>query len=75
MGFMDELKKLAKPYAEDEDDFDDFDDGLEDAAPAPPTARPPVCKTWLPTKATATQAAAAAAHRFQNFVINKFSKK
>ena len=27
MGFMDELKKLARPYAEeDEDDFDDFDD-------------------------------------------------
>ena len=26
MGFMDELKKLAKPYAEDDDDFeDDFD--------------------------------------------------
>ncbi len=23
MGFMDELKKLARPYAEDEDDFDD----------------------------------------------------
>lgn len=27
MGFMDELKKLARPYAEeDEDDFDDYDD-------------------------------------------------
>ena len=27
MGFMDELKKLARPYAEDDDDFeDDFDD-------------------------------------------------
>ncbi len=26
MGFMDELKKLAKPYSEDDDDFDDFDD-------------------------------------------------
>jgi len=32
MGFMDELKKLAKPYAEDEDDFDDFDDSGEEAA-------------------------------------------
>ena len=30
MGFMDELKKLAKPYAEDEDDFDDYDDGLDE---------------------------------------------
>lgn len=29
MGFMDELKKLARPYAEDEDDFDD-DFDLED---------------------------------------------
>ena len=26
MGFMDELKKLAKPYNEDEDDYDEFDD-------------------------------------------------
>lgn len=35
MGFMDELKKLARPYAEDDDDFeDDFD--LE----ARPKARP-----------------------------------
>lgn len=25
MGFMDELKKLARPYSEDEDDFDAFD--------------------------------------------------
>lgn len=24
MGFMDELKRLARPYAEDDDDFDDF---------------------------------------------------
>ena len=29
MGFMDELKKLARPYAEDEDDFEDEFD-LED---------------------------------------------
>ena len=35
MGFMDELKKLAKPYAEDEeDDFYDFEE------PAQPAARP-----------------------------------
>jgi len=40
MGFMDELKKLAKPYAEDEDDFDDFEDSAEDgAAPAPKASR------------------------------------
>ena len=30
MGFMDELKKLARPYAEDEDDFDEEFD-LEEA--------------------------------------------
>lgn len=35
MGFMDELKKLAKPYAEDEDDFDDFDEGMDEAPAAP----------------------------------------
>ena len=44
MGFMDELKKLAKPYGEDDDDFDEFDDeprskasrpSRSSAAPAP----------------------------------------
>lgn len=31
MGFMDELKKLARPYAEDEDDFDDeYEDSLDE---------------------------------------------
>lgn len=34
MGFMDELKKLARPYAEDEDDFDD-DFDLDDRRPRP----------------------------------------
>ena len=30
MGFMDELKKLAKPYAEDdEEDFDDFEEPVQ----------------------------------------------
>ena len=43
MGFMDELKKLTRPYAEDEDDFDD-DFDLDDrprasrASTAPRTA-------------------------------------
>lgn len=36
MGFMDELKKLARPYAEDEDDFDEFE---ENVAPAHNNAR------------------------------------
>ena len=40
MGFMDELKKLARPYAEDEeDDYDEYEDDYEDEeeepAPAP----------------------------------------
>lgn len=39
MGFMDELKKLAKPYAEENDDFDGYDDGPEpQVAPQAPTA-------------------------------------
>lgn len=28
MGFMDELKRLARPYAEDDDDFEDFNDTI-----------------------------------------------
>ena len=39
MGFMDELKKLAKPYAEDEDDFDDFDDGMDETPAAPKASK------------------------------------
>ena len=42
MGFMDDLRKLTKPYTEDEDDFDEFDDDARPsrssrsgAAPAP----------------------------------------
>ena len=39
MGFMDELKKLTRPYAEDEeDDFEDYEDDYEEeetAASAP----------------------------------------
>ena len=35
MGFMDELKKLAKPYSEDEDDFDEFDDEPKKTAQRP----------------------------------------
>ena len=41
MGFMDELKKLARPYAEDEDDdYDDYDnDDYEDEEPEPTPPR------------------------------------
>lgn len=39
MGFMDELKKLTRPYSEeDEDDFDEYEDEEEVAAPAAPAA-------------------------------------
>ncbi len=46
MKFMDELKRLAKPYAEDDEDFDDFDDVQE---PTPePTARAPRASRTAP---------------------------
>jgi len=35
MGFMDELKKLARPYADDEDDFDEYEDELDELADEP----------------------------------------
>ena len=35
MGFMDELKKLARPYAEDEDDFDEYEDELDELSDEP----------------------------------------
>ena len=46
MGFMDELKKLARPYTEDEDDFDEFDDDVRPtrasrSSSAPATSRAP----------------------------------
>ena len=53
MGFMDELKKLAKPYAEDEDDFDDFDDGVDEA----------------PAASKASKASAAPAYNFDDLGI------
>lgn len=34
MGFMDELKKLAKPYSEEEDDFDDFGEEERETRPS-----------------------------------------
>lgn len=43
MGFLDELKKLTRPYAEEEDDFDDYDyddeEEYEEPAPAPAPQR------------------------------------
>ena len=39
MGFMDDLKKLAKPYAEDDDDFDEFDDDVRPSRRSSPRAK------------------------------------
>ncbi len=40
MGFMDELKKLARPYAEDEDDFDEeLDAGVSNHTEVPAKER------------------------------------
>lgn len=42
MGIMDELKKLTRPYSEEDEDFDDYEDEEEVDAPAPaPTAAAP----------------------------------
>ena len=65
MGFMDELKKLARPYAEDEDDFDEYEDELdelsdeaeeEDVKMAPP-AREERTVAAAPVRAAAAPAA------------------
>ena len=40
MGFMDDLKKLAKPYAEDDDDFDEFDDAVRPSRPSRGSSAP-----------------------------------
>ncbi len=40
MGFMDDLKKLTKPYTEDDDDFDEFDDDARPSRPNRSSAAP-----------------------------------
>ncbi len=67
MGFMDELKKLAKPYADDDDDFDEFDEGT--AAPARNTSR--AAEQDEPAQNTGRRTAgAAAAGVDRNKVVN-----
>lgn len=40
MGFLDELKKLTKPYADEEEDYDDYDDEpVEEEEPPAPAPR------------------------------------
>ena len=42
MGFLDELKKLTKPYADEEEEYDDYDDEpVEEEEPPAPTSRAP----------------------------------
>jgi len=41
MKFLDELKKLAKPYDDDEDEFEDFNPQTQDSIPAAPKAKTP----------------------------------
>ena len=67
MGFMDELKKLAKPYADDDDDFDEFDEGT--AAPARNTSRAAEQDEPAPNTGRRT-AGAAAAGADRNKVVN-----
>ena len=47
MRFMDELKRLAKPFSEDSEDFDNYDDGLNDEAPnVPPASKASVAPAY-----------------------------
>lgn len=61
MGFLDELKKLARPYAEDEEDeFDDYEDEYEEEETAVPA----------PARRGADKGAAAADRRSGGKVVN-----
>lgn len=67
MGFMDELKKLAKPYADEDDDFDEFDEGT--AAPVRSPSR--AAEQEEPAQSTGRRTAgAAAAGADRNKVVN-----
>lgn len=70
MGFMDELKKLAKPYAEDEDDFDDFDDGMDEAPAAPRASRNAPAYNFDELGVTPPASAATSARGSSNKVVN-----
>ena len=71
MGFMDELKKLAKPYAEDEDDFDDFDDGMEEAPAAPKASKASAAPAYnFDDLGIGSSSSAGSADRRGNKVVN-----
>ncbi len=55
MGFLDELKRLAKPYSDDEDDFDSFDEGT--AAPVRTRSADADGEPAVSTRRTASSAA------------------
>lgn len=62
MGFLDELKKLARPYAEDEDDdFEDYEDDYEEEEPEVPASR---------SARTVAEKPAATSDRRGNKVVN-----
>ena len=77
MGFMDELKKLARPYAEDDDDFDD-DFDLEERPRATRASTAPRFNTYddvlddLNTGSSSTPSTGASAARRSgdNKVVN-----
>lgn len=53
MGFLDELKKLARPYAEDEDEeFDDYEDDYEEEEAEAPVSRASRAASEKPTAAS-----------------------
>lgn len=52
MGFFDELKKLTKPYADDEDDYDEYEDEVDDEYDEP--AEAPVRRPAAPAYAGST---------------------
>ena len=70
MGFMDELKKLARPYAEDdEDDYDDYDnDDFEDEEDEAPKPRP--APAALPRPSATPESRSAAESRRGGKVVN-----
>lgn len=52
MGFFDELKKLTKPYADDEDDYDEYEDEVDEEYDEP--AEAPVRRPAAPSYAGST---------------------
>ena len=82
MGLMDELKKLARPYAEDEDDFDEEyeenlddeeDEGEDEPEEKPARSARPQRQQERPASRTAASSRPAAAAPSINNVVNLHS--